>query len=152
MPLLEINLNRYISASVQLDEATAGQVDQHAAFVRASADDVVDKVFNYVFSKDRDFQDFLRTPQAEQVASELRFRKGPNRDAKDEYGTACKEACSRGGVDACCAGGEGVNLDSISCRSKNGASHRKNCDTPPLGGNCRETCECSGETILASDR
>jgi hypothetical protein len=58
MPLLEINLNRYISASVHLDEATAGQVDQHAAFVRASADDVEDKVFNYVFSKDRDFQDF----------------------------------------------------------------------------------------------
>jgi hypothetical protein len=57
MPLLEINLNRYISASVHLDEATAEQVDQHAAFVRASADDVEDKVFNYVFSKDRDFQD-----------------------------------------------------------------------------------------------
>jgi len=136
MPLLEINLNRYISASVRLDEATSGQVDQHAAFVHASDDVVVDKVLNYAFSKDRDFQDFLKTPQAMQVASKLRFRKGPNRDVKDEYGTACKEACGRGGVDACCAGGEGVNLHSISCRSKNGASHRKNFDTPPLGGNC----------------
>jgi len=83
MPLLEINLSRYISASIRLDEATAEQVDQYAAFVHASADDVVDKALNYVFLKDRDFQDFLKTPQAKQVASTLRVRKGPNRDAKN---------------------------------------------------------------------
>ncbi|MGD1081952.1 MAG: hypothetical protein ABR881_26845 [Candidatus Sulfotelmatobacter sp.] len=81
MPLLEINLSRYVSASVRLDESTAEQVDQYAAFVHASADDVVDKALNYVFSKDRDFQDFLKTPQAKQVASTLRVRKGPNKDA-----------------------------------------------------------------------
>ncbi len=84
MPLLEINLSRYISALVRLDETTAEQVDQYAAFVHASADDVVEKALNYVFSKDRDFQDFLKTPQAKQVASTLRVRKGPNKDAKDE--------------------------------------------------------------------
>ena len=83
MPLLEINLSHYISASIRLDESTAEQVDQYAAFVHASADDVVDKALNYVFSKDRDFQDFLKTPQAKQVASTLRVRKGPNKDAKD---------------------------------------------------------------------
>ena len=53
MPLLEINQTRYISASVRLDESTAEQVDQYAAFVHASADDVVDKALNYVFSKPR---------------------------------------------------------------------------------------------------
>ena len=84
MPLLEINLSRYISASIRLDETTAEQVDQYAAFVHASADDVVDKALNYVFSKDRDFQDFLKTPQARQVASTLRVRKGPNKDANNE--------------------------------------------------------------------
>ena len=83
MPLLEINQIRYISAVVRLDETTAEQVDQYAAFVYASADDVVDKALNYVFSKDRDFQDFLKTPQAKQVASTLRIRRGPNRDGKD---------------------------------------------------------------------
>jgi hypothetical protein len=46
----------------------------------------------------------------------------------------------------------GIILRSISCRSKNGASHRKNFDTPPLGRNCRETCECSRGTIFVSDR
>ena len=84
MPLLEINQIRYISASVRLDESTAEQVDQYAAFVHACADDVVDKALNYVFSKDRDFQDFLKTPQAKQVASTLRVRKAPSNGAADE--------------------------------------------------------------------
>src|SRR5580693_2414297 len=75
MPLLEINQTRYISASVRLDESTAEQIDQYAAFIHASADDVIDKALNYVFSKDRDFQDFLKTPQAKQVSSTLRIRR-----------------------------------------------------------------------------
>jgi hypothetical protein len=83
MPLLEINQIRYISAVVRLDETTAEQVDQYAAFVHASADDVVDKALTFVFSKDRDFQDFLKTPQAKEVASTLRIRRGPSRDGKD---------------------------------------------------------------------
>jgi hypothetical protein len=91
MPLLEINLSRYISASIRLDETTAEQVDQYAAFVHASADDVVDKALNYVFSKDRDFQDFLKTPQAKQVASTLRIRRGANRDAKNDADQPAKK-------------------------------------------------------------
>jgi hypothetical protein len=78
MPLLEINQSRHICASIRLDETTATQVDQYAAFIHASADDVVDKALNYVFSKDRDFQDFLKTPHAKQVAGTLRVRKGPS--------------------------------------------------------------------------
>ncbi|MGA8438080.1 MAG: hypothetical protein WB762_12860 [Candidatus Sulfotelmatobacter sp.] len=39
----------------------------------------MDKELNYVFSKDRDFQDFLKTPPAKQVASTLRVRKGSNK-------------------------------------------------------------------------
>ena len=86
MPLLEINLSRYVSASVRLDESTAEQVDQYAAFVHASADDVVDKALNYVFSKDRDFQEFLKTPQAKQVASTLRVRKAVTNGASEQPG------------------------------------------------------------------
>jgi hypothetical protein len=84
MPLLEINQVRHICASVRLDEVTAAQVDQYAAFIHASADDVVDKALNYVFSKDRDFQDFLKTPQAKQVASTLRVRKGSSNGGAEE--------------------------------------------------------------------
>jgi len=75
MPLLEVNQSRHISASIRLEEATATQVDQYAAFIRASADDVVDNALNYVFSKDRDFQEFLKTPQAQKVAPTLRIRR-----------------------------------------------------------------------------
>ena len=81
MPLLEINQSRHINASIRLDETTAAQVDQYAAFVHASADDVVDKALNYVFTKDRDFQDFLKTSQATQVACTLRIRKVPTNGA-----------------------------------------------------------------------
>jgi hypothetical protein len=79
MPLLEINQIRHICASIRLDESTATQVDQYAAFIHASADDVVDTALNYVFSKDRDFQGFLKTPQASHVASCLRVRKGSSK-------------------------------------------------------------------------
>jgi hypothetical protein len=130
MPLLEINQSRHISASVRLDEATAAQVDQYAAFIQASADDVVDKALNYVFSKDRDFQEFLKSPQAQQVASTLRVRKAPSNGAAEQV--TKKLVVFR-------ASGEGVILYSISCRSKNGASHRGNVDTPPLIGNCPDT-------------
>jgi hypothetical protein len=86
MPLLEINQIRHICASVRLDESTAAQVDQYAAFIQASADDVVDKALNYVFSKDRDFQEFLKTPQAKQVASTLRVRKAVTNGASEQPG------------------------------------------------------------------
>lgn len=77
MPLLEVVQTRQVSASIRLTDSTATQVDQYAAFIRASADEVVEQALAYVFSKDRDFQDFLKTPQAKQAASTLRIRKGP---------------------------------------------------------------------------
>lgn len=74
MPLLEIVKTRQITASIRLDDTTAGQIDQYAAFLHASADEVVDKALAYVFAKDRDFQDFLRTPKAAHVPPSLRIR------------------------------------------------------------------------------
>jgi hypothetical protein len=52
-------------------------------------------------------------------------------------GVVAKGACSRGAVRGFYAGIEGVIPHSILCRSKNGASHRENFDTPPLRGCCR---------------
>jgi hypothetical protein len=46
MPLLEVIQTRHVSASIRLDEVTATQVDQYAAFIHATADDVVDKALN----------------------------------------------------------------------------------------------------------
>jgi hypothetical protein len=43
----------------------------------ARADDVVEQALTYVFSKDRDFQDFLKTPEVKRVAPTLSIRKAP---------------------------------------------------------------------------
>ena len=93
MPLLEIVQTRRITAMIRLDETTASQIDQYAAFLRATADEVVDKALAYVFGKDRDFQDFLRTPEADHVPPSLRVRHfGPNRAAHEAVNGAAKRS------------------------------------------------------------
>lgn len=83
MPLLEVTQVRHISASVRLTDSTAAQVDQYASFIHASADDVVEQALTYVFSKDRDFQEFLKSSQAGRITPTLRIRKGPSNDAAE---------------------------------------------------------------------
>ena len=75
MPLLEFTQTRHLSASIRLTDTTASQVDQYAAFIHASADDVVEQALAYVFAKDRDFQEFLRTPEAQRITPTLRVRR-----------------------------------------------------------------------------
>ena len=75
MPLLEVSQTRHLSASIRLTDTTAMQVDQYAAFIRASANDVVEQALMYVFSKDREFQEFLRTPEAQRITPTLRVRR-----------------------------------------------------------------------------
>ena len=75
MPLLEVIQNRQINALVRFDETNATLVDQYAAFIHATADDVVNKALSYVFAKDRDFQDYLKTSDARRITPTLRVRK-----------------------------------------------------------------------------
>lgn len=75
MPLLEVVQTRYVSASIRLTDATALQVDQYAAFIHATADEVMEQALAYVFAKDKDFQEFLRTPEAQRITPTLRVRK-----------------------------------------------------------------------------
>jgi hypothetical protein len=82
MPLLEVVQTRQISASIRLTDTTANQVDQYAAFIRASADDVVEQALAYVFSKDRDFQEFLKSPDAQKITPTLRIRKPTANDGE----------------------------------------------------------------------
>jgi hypothetical protein len=84
MPLLEIVQTRQITASIRLDESTAEQIDQYASFLHASADEVVDKALAYVFAKDREFQEFLRTPAAAHATQSLRIRRAPQNGAAAE--------------------------------------------------------------------
>ena len=84
MPLLEIVQTRQVTASIHLEESTAVLIDQYAAFLHATADEVVDKALCYVFAKDRDFQDFLRTLQASRVRESLRIRPSPQNGTASE--------------------------------------------------------------------
>ena len=77
MPLLEVIQTRHLSASIRLTDTTATQVDQYAAFIHASADDVVEQALAYVFTKDRDFQEFLKSPEAQKITPTLRIRRAP---------------------------------------------------------------------------
>jgi hypothetical protein len=84
MPLLEVIQTRRLSSSIRLTDTTATQVDQYAAFIHACADDVVEQALTYVFSKDRDFQEFLKTPQAQKVTPTLRVRRTAAPDAVEQ--------------------------------------------------------------------
>jgi hypothetical protein len=77
MPLLEVVQTHCVSASVRLTDTTALQLDQYAAFIHATADEVINQALAYVFSKDRDFQEFLRTPEAQRITPTLRVRRPP---------------------------------------------------------------------------
>jgi len=83
MPLLEVTQTRHISASIRLTDTTALQVDQYAAFIHASADDVVEQALAYVFSKDRDFQEFLKSSEAQRITPTLRIRRVPASEAAE---------------------------------------------------------------------
>lgn len=77
MPLLEVVQTRHLSASIRLTDTTALQVDQYAAFIHATADEVVEQALAYVFSKDRDFQEFLKSAEAQKITPTLRVRRMP---------------------------------------------------------------------------
>ena len=81
MPLLEVTQTRHLSASIRLTDSTASQVDQYAAFIHASADEVVEQALAYVFTKDRDFQEYLKSPEAQRITPTLRVRRPAPNDA-----------------------------------------------------------------------
>ena len=85
MPLLEIaQTRRYVSAMIRIEDTTARRINQYAAFTKSSADEVVDKALAYVFTKDKDFQEFLETAEAAQVPVSLRVRSGAQNGSASE--------------------------------------------------------------------
>ncbi len=73
--LLNIQITRKVTITCSLEESTATQVDQYAAFAKVPADDVVNKALEYVFTKDRDFQQFRETNPNEKAPAALRIKK-----------------------------------------------------------------------------
>jgi hypothetical protein len=92
MALLEITQSRQVTATIRLEEKTAALVDQYAAFIHSSADDVVSHALDYVFAKDRDFQDFLKSADAAAVKASLRIRRVPQAAVTQEESARSKKA------------------------------------------------------------
>jgi hypothetical protein len=92
MALLEITQSRQITATIRLDEKTAEQVDKYAAFIHASADDVVNHALDYVFSKDRDFQEYLKSAETADAVASLRVRRAPQSAERQEKPLQLKKA------------------------------------------------------------
>ena len=81
MPLLEVTQTRHVSASIRLTDSTALLVDQYAAFIKAPANDVVEEALKHVFAKDRDFQEYLKSPDAQRITPTLRVRRASANEA-----------------------------------------------------------------------
>ncbi len=95
MPLLEITKVRLLTVMLRLNEKTAELVNQYAAFIHCDdADTVIEQALQYVFTKDRDFQEFLKTPAAQDVSPILRVRKVPTPAAPKSNGAATSALAS----------------------------------------------------------
>jgi hypothetical protein len=86
MPLLEITTSRKVTATVSLEEPTANLVNQYAAFTRVAADDVVNKALEYVFTKDKDFQKFIGSPNDAKPIHSLRIKRNGDDRPKGKPG------------------------------------------------------------------
>ena len=75
MSLLNIKASKKITITCSLEESTALQVDQYAAFLNVGADEVVNSALEYVFSKDAKFQQFREQNKHAQAPSSLRVKK-----------------------------------------------------------------------------
>ena len=78
MALLTVKASKKIDATLRLEESTAKMIDRYAAFLKVSADDVVDKGMEYIFTKDKEFQQHLEKQPALQVPASLRIKKTPS--------------------------------------------------------------------------
>ena len=75
MPLLNVRTSKKVDATIRLEESTAKMIDRYAAFMHASADDVLNEGMEYIFSKDKDFQQFLEQNSDAKAPSSLRIKK-----------------------------------------------------------------------------
>ena len=75
MPLLDIKTSHKIDAQIRLEQSTADLLERYAHFAKSSADAVVNSGLEYVFAKDKDFQQYLESAPHAEVPSTLRVKK-----------------------------------------------------------------------------
>jgi class 3 adenylate cyclase len=77
MPLLEVIHIKKLTATIQIDEPIAHTLDKYAHHIHASADEVIGKALEFVFSRDKDFQKWAASDAAASVKPSLRLKQTP---------------------------------------------------------------------------
>jgi hypothetical protein len=77
MPLLNVPKVRKLTATLEIEEPVVETLNAYAAFINATADEVVNKALQYVFARDKDFHKFLTSEAATRIHATLRI-KGPS--------------------------------------------------------------------------
>ncbi len=84
MPTLKIVASKKITAIVTIEDATAKQVDQYAAWTNVTADEVVQAALSHVFANDKDFAKYSEEHATAKPSIPLRLKKPASTSAKPE--------------------------------------------------------------------
>lgn len=74
MALFKVKVSKKIETSIRLEESTAKMLDRYAQFHKSPADDVVNEALEYIFTKDKEFQQQLAANPDAPVQSTLRVK------------------------------------------------------------------------------
>ncbi len=77
MPLFSAKTSKKVEASIRLEESTAKMLDRYAHFHKGPADEVVNEASEYICTKGKDFQQYLRSQPEAEAPSPLRIKKAP---------------------------------------------------------------------------
>lgn len=78
MPLFTVNTSKKIETSMRLEESTVKMLDRYAQFHKGIADDVVNEALEYIFRRDKDFQQHLQQHPDEEVTTSVRVKRTPS--------------------------------------------------------------------------
>ena len=87
MPLFSVKTSKKVDTNIRLEDSTAKMLDRYAHFHKGPADDVVNEALEYIFTKDKDFQQYLRAEPDADVPSSLRVKKIPPSVAAGKNGS-----------------------------------------------------------------
>ena len=77
MALFTVRTSKKVETSMRLEESTAKMLDRYAHFHQGPADDVVNEALEYIFKRDKDFQQHLQQNPNQEVAASVRIKKAP---------------------------------------------------------------------------
>ncbi len=75
MALFTVKTSKKVETSMRLEESTAKMLDRYAHFHQGPADDVVNEALEYIFKRDKDFQQHLQQNPNQEVAASVRIKK-----------------------------------------------------------------------------